>query len=176
MEFLALIFALVAIFMARTMRKQLDAIAARLDASDRVQTDLKWEVAALRGGAAPEAQPEAPAEEVPEPQAEIERPTDKTVDAGPERIEQSAVPPILPVAQGPRAEGPTTSLEERLGTRWAVWVGGLALGLGGLLLVRYSIEQGFFGPGARIVMGALFAAALIAAGEWFRRTDRKSVV
>lgn len=172
MEFLALIFALVAIFMARTMRKQLDAIAARLDASDRVQTDLKWEVAALRGGAAPEAQPEAPAEEVPEPQAEIEWPTDKTVDAGPERIEQSAVPPILPVAQGPRAEGPTTSLEERLGTRWAVWVGGLALGLGGLLLVRYSIEQGFFGPGARIVMGALFAAALIAAGEWFRRTER----
>lgn len=172
MEFLALIFALVAIFMARTMRKQLDAIAARLDASDRAQTDLEREVAALRDGAAPEAQPEAPAEEVPEPQAEIERPTDKTVDAGPERIEQSAVPPILPVEQGPRAEGPTTSLEERLGTRWAVWVGGLALGLGGLLLVRYSIEQGFFGPGARIVMGALFAAALIAAGEWFRRTER----
>ena len=82
------------------------------------------------------------------------------------------MPPVAPAEDGQRAVAPTTSLEERLGTRWAVWVGGLALGLGGLLLVRYSIEQGLFGPGARIVMGALFAAALIAAGEWFRRTER----
>ena len=66
---------------------------------------------------------------------------------------------------------PEPPLEERLGTRWAVWVGGLALALGGLLLVRYSIEQGMFGPGVRVALGALFALALIAAGEWFRRTE-----
>ena len=173
MEFLGLIFALVAIFMARTMRKQLDAIAARLDASELAQRDLKREVAALRGGPAPEARPEAPvAEDVSAPQAEIEQPVDEAVGTASDRIEESAVPPITPSGEIVGAASPTTSLEERLGTRWAVWVGGLALGLGGLLLVRYSIEQGFFGPGARIVMGALFAAALIAAGEWFRRTER----
>ena len=38
------------------------------------------------------------------------------------------------------------SFEERLGTQWAVWVGGLALALGGIFLVRYSIEQGLLGP------------------------------
>ena len=35
-----------------------------------------------------------------------------------------------------------------------------------------SIEQGIFGPGVRIALGALFALALIAVGEWFRRTER----
>jgi len=66
------------------------------------------------------------------------------------------------------------SLEERFGTRWVVWVGGLALALGGLFMVRYSIEQGWIGPGVRIVLGALLAAALIGTGEWLRRSEGRS--
>ncbi len=46
------------------------------------------------------------------------------------------------------------------------WVGGLALALGGIFLVRYSIEQDLIGPGVRIFLGALLAVGLIAAGEW----------
>ncbi|MGH6769966.1 MAG: DUF2339 domain-containing protein, partial [Xanthobacteraceae bacterium] len=64
--------------------------------------------------------------------------------------------------------------EERLGTQWTVWVGGVALALGGFFLVRYSIEQGWFGPGMRIVLGALLALALIVAGEWARRKENLS--
>ena len=64
--------------------------------------------------------------------------------------------------------------EERFGTRWTVWVGGVALAFGGFFLVRYSIEQGWFGPGMRIVLGALLALALIAAGEWARRKENLS--
>ena len=82
----------------------------------------------------------------------------------------AAAPPSPPSAPA----APPRSLEETIGTRWVVWVGGLALGLGGLFLVRYSIEQGWFGPGARIVAGALFALALVAAGEWMRRRDLAS--
>ena len=66
------------------------------------------------------------------------------------------------------------SLEERLGTQWAVWVGGLALALGGIFLVRYSIEAGLLGPRVRVILGALLALVLIAAGEWARRTERLS--
>lgn len=70
---------------------------------------------------------------------------------------------------------PTGGFEEALGTRWAVWVGGAALAFGALLLVRYSIEQGLFGPAARIAMGAVLAASLIAAGEFLRRQDAPGV-
>jgi uncharacterized membrane protein len=45
--------------------------------------------------------------------------------------------------------------EERFGTRWVVWVGGVALALGGIFLVRYTIEQGLIGPRVRIMLGAL---------------------
>jgi uncharacterized membrane protein len=63
------------------------------------------------------------------------------------------------------------SLEERFGTQWVVWVGGLAIAFGGFFLVRYSIEQGWFGPGMRVFLGALLAIALIATGEWARRKE-----
>ena len=64
--------------------------------------------------------------------------------------------------------------EERFGTRWTVWTGGVALAFGGFFLVRYSIEQGWFGPGMRVFLGALLALALIAAGEWARRKETLS--
>lgn len=63
------------------------------------------------------------------------------------------------------------SLEQALGARWAVWAGGLALALGGLFLVRYSIEAGLLGPGVRIILGLLLAAALVGTGEKFRRSE-----
>lgn len=61
-------------------------------------------------------------------------------------------------------------IETALGTRWAVWVGGLALALGGIFLIRYSIEAGIFGPGVRLTMAGLLGLALVGAGEFVRRT------
>lgn len=61
-------------------------------------------------------------------------------------------------------------IETALGTRWAVWVGGIALALGGLFLIRYTIEAGIFGPGVRLSMAAMLGLVLIAVGEFIRRT------
>jgi uncharacterized membrane protein len=87
-------------------------------------------------------------------------------------------PPSRPIGSDePRETAPADisrgSLEERIGTRWTVWVGGLALALGAILLVRYSIERGFFGPGVRVTLGFVLAAALIGAGEFLRRHDHR---
>src|SRR6266550_4510326 len=82
------------------------------------------------------AEPIAPTS-VPEPEKPAEEAT-----APPEREPPiTASSPIAPPPQ-PAAAAPRMSLEERLGTQWAVWVGGLAVVLGGIFLVRYSIEQG----------------------------------
>ena len=76
----------------------------------------------------------------------------------------------LPPAQ------PGPGFEERIGTRWVVWVGGLTLALGGFFMVRYSIEAGLLGPGVRTLLGGAFALALLAAGEWTRRKESVSAI
>ena len=172
MDLIALALAVIALVAMRRVRQQLDATAKRLDTSEAGAERMERELAALRRGAAPDepssTQPAEPERETPAPAEMAQEPAEGAPPAAPELGKDQSVPPVAPAVGGP-----STSLEERMGTRWAVWVGGLALGLGGLLLVRYSIEQGLFGPGARIVMGILFAAALIAAGEWFRRTEAR---
>lgn len=65
-----------------------------------------------------------------------------------------------------------TDMEALVGGRWSVLLGGLALALGLVFLVKYSIEAGLLGPGIRILLGLLFSASFFAAGEWLRRSDR----
>ncbi len=76
--------------------------------------------------------------------------------------------PAIHVQQHP----PQRSLEERLGAHWAVWIGGLALVLGGIFLVRYSIEAGLLGPVARVSLGGILAVLLFLSGEWLRRGSK----
>jgi uncharacterized membrane protein len=84
-------------------------------------------------------------------------------------------PTSVPIAPAPpSAPPPQIGFEERFGTRWVVWVGGVALALGGIFLVRYTIQEGLIGPGVRIFLGALLAFALVAAGEWTRRKENLS--
>jgi uncharacterized membrane protein len=64
---------------------------------------------------------------------------------------------------------PSRSLEETIASFWAVWVGGLALALGAVFLVKFSIERGLLNPGIRITLGLLFSAALVILGDWSRR-------
>lgn len=69
----------------------------------------------------------------------------------------------------PAAARQTESLESRLGARWAVWVGGIALALGGVFMVKYSIDAGLLSPAVRLTLAALFGLLLMAAGEVIRR-------
>ncbi|MFG1358805.1 DUF2339 domain-containing protein [Xanthobacter pseudotagetidis] len=98
----------------------------------------------------------------------------------PAQVAGEAPRPTVPEPAWMQPRPPTVPLrerfagfEERLGARWAVWVGGIALALGGVFLVRYAVEQDLIGPLARVVLGLLLAALLLGAGEWLRRVDRK---
>jgi uncharacterized membrane protein len=108
---------------------------------------------------ATERPPEPAAPHVTEPSPPAVEPTPR-----PEPATAAPVSPALHAETGP-------SLEERFGTQWVVWAGGIAVAFGGFFLLRHSIEQGWFGPGMRVFLGALLALALVAAGEWTRRKE-----
>jgi uncharacterized membrane protein len=82
-----------------------------------------------------------------------------------------AGPPDAPTASAPAEPREYGDFERRFGTQWVVWVGGLALALGGIFLVRYTIEAGLIGPGTRIILGGLLALALVGLGEYTRRRE-----
>lgn len=88
-----------------------------------------------------------------------------------EVVVQEPEPQMAPEPQAaPVTPARRPDIETALGTRWAVWVGGLALALGGVFLVRYSIEAGIFGPHVRLAFAGLLGIVLVAGGEFVRRT------
>ena len=75
-------------------------------------------------------------------------------------------------SEPPKPPARRRSLEEAIGTRWTVWVGGLALALGAILLVRlFDRARRSSVRRVRIALGFLLAAVLIGAGEFLRRRD-----
>ena len=142
---------------------------------------LRQEVEALKAGgvaigaeaAAQEAEtaPEEPAEAAgpwtasPVDEAERGRAIFGGEPAGPVEAAAAAEDAVAAIA----AAQPKESFESRIGARWAVWVGGIALALGGIFMVKYSIEAGLLSPAVRLSLAAVFGLVLMAAGEAVRR-------
>ena len=150
-DFFSLAVAIVALIFARKAFDQVAVLRARLDL---------LETLASPAAATPAAPPPLPAHEPPvAPSAadqtriettEAEAPPIQPATAPQPASEMPALPPPLPPAE--------PGFEERLGTRWVVWVGGLTLALGGFFMVRYSIEAGLLGPGVRTMLGGAVRA------------------
>ncbi|MCA8946719.1 MAG: DUF2339 domain-containing protein, partial [Planctomycetes bacterium] len=66
------------------------------------------------------------------------------------------------------------ALESAIGGKLAVWVGAVALALGGVFLVKYTIDQGLLAPIYR-VLGGLALAVTCGATAW-RLRDRSNYV
>lgn len=161
------IMAISAFIMVLGARRRIRELESRLHA---------LELRSLRAVAAPQVDSAALAVEEPEIDAEpaipeSTAPPEIVLSEQPEEAAQPPEPEAI-VIPPPQPARPRESLEQRLGARWAVWVGGLALALGAIFLVRFSIEAGLLGPGVRIALGALFSLGLLGAGEWLRRSDR----
>ena len=58
--------------------------------------------------------------------------------------------------------------ERLLAGRLLIWLGGIALVLAALFLIRYSIEIGLVTPQARMLAAFLFGFVMLAAGEYAR--------
>lgn len=78
------------------------------------------------------------------------------------------------------ASGPTAARRQRwrdaatgilawVRDHWMVGLGGLSIGLAGILLVRYSIDRGWLGPTARVLLGMSTGLVLHVLAEWLRQ-------
>lgn len=162
--------AVTALIVAVRSLNQTTELRARIEALEAAQQAMAAP-AAMPPPLPPQEQPLA----APAPAETVSTTTEAAPPIAPEPVPQSEpatgpeiAPPPLPEVQ--------PGFEERIGTRWVVWLGGLTLALGGFFMVRYSIEAGLIGPGVRTVLGGLFALALLAAGEWTRRKESISQI
>jgi uncharacterized membrane protein len=101
-------------------------------------------------------------------------PTDSP--AGPPEFQKVTPPPLPPDMPAKETVKTRRSMAEvrrdfetLLTINWLVWVGGVALALGGIFLVKYSMDQNLLSPALRICLGLLLALTLATGGEYVRR-------
>jgi len=88
--------------------------------------------------------------------------------AQPAEGERTAAPAA---AAGP-PPGLATLFEQLIGGRLLIWVGGVALVVAAVFLIRYSIEIGLITPELRMIAAAAFGLALLGLGEWAHAAKR----
>ena len=92
-----------------------------------------------------------------------------------EEIETREPPkPRSSVPEAPKrdwAQKARDSFEQNIAAKLPVWIGALSLICAVFFLVKYSIELGWMRPVARVSLGGLFGAGLVAAGQWLIRRD-----
>ncbi|MET1112546.1 MAG: DUF2339 domain-containing protein [Allosphingosinicella sp.] len=144
--------------------------------SSRVKA-LEREVARLHGAEAAAAPPDPEFSASPRP----ERPTAEPPERRPARALREQLERDREIEPGLEAsadsgwadpESPSETLggffERWVGGRLMIWVGGIALAVSGVLLVRYSIQIGLITPPVQMGMAALFGLLLLALGEFAR--------
>lgn len=94
-----------------------------------------------------------------------------------ETLEEAVAAEVVsdPVGEPIIAAVPPRNMEQALASRWLVWLGGAAIGLGGLLMIKYAHDNGLVPPIIRVLIGLATGAALIVAGEWVRKKRGEDV-
>jgi len=124
-DFFSLVIALVAFIFARKALNQVAVLRARLDALGASATATTAMPPPLPARQAPFVPPTSDSTRI--KTTEEEAPSVQPAPA-PQPASEVSAPPPLPQAQ--------PGFEERIGTRWVVWVGGLTLALGGFSAQR----------------------------------------
>ncbi len=166
------ILAIAAFVRTSALRAELAGLRARL-------TTLEAELAANRIAAPSGAEPAAPEPAATEQPAAMPEAAATPEPALPEPVWSDAVPSSEDLSAAPAAPAAAPArrgFEERLTSRWLVWLGGVMLALGAAFLVKFSIDQGLLGPAVRIALGLSLGMGLIGLAEGAARSERRAAV
>jgi uncharacterized membrane protein len=145
------ILGVIALVRTSSLQTKIDELKRKLDAIDFARP-----VAAAASADAPSATAPLAQETTFEPE----------VASGPWVDEPPSKPDPVDLPAPPPAA--TRNIEQALASRWLVWLGGIAIALGGLLLIKYAHDNGLVPPIVRVIVGLATGAALAIAGEWLR--------
>jgi uncharacterized membrane protein len=96
-----------------------------------------------------------------------ERATLLALGAGAAPAIEAAGPPSR--AAGPAEAAPPIDLEQRIGARWATWVGIVAILFAASFFLKWSFENELLGPRARVALGLLAGVGFLAGGLGLHR-------
>lgn len=181
-----------AFVMALGARRALSEMQGRVTQLQRDVGGLKYQLRERAADSPAVAAPKAATPVVPPPPPPPSLVVVAPVASAPQRSTAratpsvSVVPPIVaprPVPAAPRPPlppphrptapaQPKRTFEERLGTQLPIWIGAIALGIGGIWLAKYIIEHSHFGPTVRILGGASLGIAMLAVGAWGHQRNR----
>jgi len=172
----ALILSLVTLVMALVARSAAHARSPG-DADERVAAleervrGLVYRVWKLEGGAGADTPLESP----PAPDATpVVEAAPAPPSPGPSSVEL-AQPLEAPAPDAPAWGAPSPALrrgldlEQRIGARWATWVGIVAILVGVALFLKWAFDNAFLGPGARVALGLLAGLAMLGGGLLLHR-------
>ncbi|EJN05158.1 DUF2339 domain-containing protein [Phyllobacterium sp. YR531] len=172
---MSIVIAIIALILAGLSRQQSNMLQRRIEQLEKL---LATRLAAT--GEPSKASPQTASL----PSATLQPTAINTPKSVPPAEPVPAVQPLRAAPQSPRKIDPAIAAvkvaapkksygdyERSIGRNWPVWIGGIALFLGGIFVVQYSIENALLGPGIRLCIGAIFGLALLAAGEYLRRKD-----
>ena len=146
------------------------ALAVRLHQLQHLIGDLTERIAALERKPESNAPPLVPEKDAIPPSPLLARKEQSLDERKLVPPRAAAGPPPLPVAPAPsRPVATPFNWEAFMGVKLFAWLGGLALFLGVVFLVKYSFENNLITPLGRVTIGAAIAAALIALGWWLAR-------
>ena len=144
---------------ARPAPERTDGRVAALEAQVRALLDR---VRALEGAAdharAPAAPPFPPPAEVPAPEV-ASAPVDLELPFAATPLGAPALPPSRP----------SLGLEQRIGARWATWVGIVVILVAAALFLKWAFDNEYLGPAARVGVGVVGGLLMLLGGLLLHR-------
>ncbi|MGH7402643.1 MAG: DUF2339 domain-containing protein, partial [Candidatus Rokuibacteriota bacterium] len=148
----AIVISLVALAAARSRRPR-DADERMASLEDHVR-GLAYRVWKLEGGPGARISVASPPPLTP--------PVAETAPAAPPVTPPAVerVPPIVP----PASPGPGIDLEQRIGARWATWVGIVAILVAVAIFLKWAFDHEYLGAAARVALGLAAGFVMLAGG------------